>query len=172
MIQNVSLICALARNHAIGVKNGLPWHIPKDFEHFKALTLGKPVVMGRLTYDSILAIRKGKPLPNRPHYVISRSPLDNLPESVTHAPSLETAISAARADYPDAEIMIIGGASIYQQAIPLVEKMYLTWIDRDIEGDAFFPHFPITEWSESDHQDFPDDPIPFRFVTYTRRKSV
>ncbi len=124
--------------------------------------------MGRLTYDSILAIRKGKPLPSRPHYVISRAPLDTLPESVTYAPSLERAISAARTDYPDAEIMIIGGASIYQQAIPLVETMYLTWVDRDVEGDAFFPSFTPAEWIEHEDQRFPDDPIPFRFVTYRR----
>lgn len=168
MIKNVSLICALARNHAIGMKNGLPWHIPKDFEHFKSLTMGKPVIMGRLTYDSILAMRSGKPLPHRPHYVVSRTFLDNLPDSVTHAPDLAAAIDQARTDYPDSEIMIIGGASIYRQAISMVEKMYLTWVDCDADGDAFFPHFPATEWAETERQDFPDELIPFHFVTYTR----
>lgn len=167
-MKNVSLICALARNHAIGIKNGLPWHIPRDFEHFKALTMGKPVVMGRLTYESILALRNGKPLPHRPHYVVSRTLLNNLPDPVVQAPDLTAAIDRARSDYPDSEIMIIGGASIYRQAIGLVETMYLTWIDTEVDGDAFFPYFPVGEWVETERQDFSDAPVPFHFVTYTR----
>ena len=168
MNQKLSLICALSRNHVICIKNDLPWHLPQDLEHFKNLTKGKPIIMGRLTYQSILDRRNGKPLPHRPHYVVSRQDLGDLPESVTSSKDLETAISQARADHNDSEVMIIGGASIYEQSIPLVDRMYLTIIDKDIEGDAFFPKWEDASWQISAREDF-SDPIPFSFITFDRK---
>ena len=159
----------MARNHVIGLKNDLPWHLPQDLEHFKNLTKGKPVIMGRLTYDSILARRNGKPLPHRPHYVVSRRDLGVLPEGVKSVTDLQTAIDTARHDYPDSEIMIIGGASIYEQSVSLVDTMYLTIIEQDIEGDAFFPKWNTSEWMEVQSDVF-HEPIDFKFITLERVK--
>jgi dihydrofolate reductase len=160
MTKQLSLICAMSRNHVIGIKN--------DLEHFKNLTKGKPIIMGRLTYQSILARRKGKPLPHRPHYVVSSQDLGALPDGVQVLKSLTDAIDTARQDYPDMDIMIIGGASIYEQSVPLVDKMYLTMIDTDIDGDAFFPRFDTADWREAGVEAF-TDPIPFRFITFERK---
>jgi len=168
MTKQLSLICAMSRNHVIGIKNDLPWHLPQDLEHFKNLTKGKPIIMGRLTYQSILARRNGKPLPHRPHYVVSRQDLGALPDGVQVLKSLTDAIDTARQDYPDMEIMIIGGASIYEQSVPLVDRMYLTMIDTDIDGDAFFPRFDTADWREAEAEAF-TDPIPFRFITFERK---
>jgi dihydrofolate reductase len=168
MTKQLSLICAMSRNHVIGIKNDLPWHLPQDLEHFKNLTKGKPIIMGRLTYQSILARRNGKPLPHRPHYVVSRQDLGVLPDGVQVLKSLTDAIDTARQDYPDMDIMIIGGASIYEQSVPLVDRMYLTMIDTDIDGDAFFPRFDTADWREAEAEAF-TDPIPFRFITFERK---
>jgi dihydrofolate reductase len=169
MTNTLSLICAMARNNVIGIKNDLPWHIPQDLEHFKNLTKGKPIIMGRLTYESILARRNGKPLPHRPHYVVSRSDLGALPEGVKGAKDLQAAIDMARSDYPDSEIMIIGGASIYEQSVSLVDKMYLTIIETEIEGDAFFPQWNSSEWAETQSESF-TEPISFKFITLERAR--
>lgn len=158
----------MSRNHVIGLKNDLPWHLPQDLEHFKNLTKVKPIIMGRLTYQSILMRRNGKPLPHRPHYVVSRQNLGTLPDGVVVLNDLQTAIDTARADFPESEIMIIGGASIYEQSVELVDTMYLTVIDKDIEGDAFFPTWNNAAWAEGESESFAD-PVPFRFVTYTRK---
>lgn len=157
----------MARNHVIGIKNDLPWHLPQDLEHFKNLTKGKPVVMGRLTYQSILARRNGKPLPQRPHYVVSRQNLGELPEAVTAFKDLRSAIDQAITDYPESEIMVIGGASIYEQAIPIVDRMYLTIIDSDMDGDAFFPQWEASAWVETETNIFAE-PVAFKFVTLDR----
>lgn len=158
----------MARNHVIGIKNDLPWHLPQDLEHFKNLTKGKPIIMGRLTYQSILDRRNGKPLPHRPHYVVSRQDLGTLPDTVKVLGDLQSAIHEARQDYPDSEIMIIGGASIYEQSVPFVDRMYLTMIDQQIEGDAFFPAWNDAEWTESERENF-TDPVPFSFITLDRK---
>ena len=167
MTRIVSLICAMSRNHVIGIKNDLPWHLPQDLEHFKNLTKGKPIIMGRLTYESILSRRNGKPLPHRPHYVVSRQDLGDLPEGVVAVKELDTAISKASSDYPDSEVMIIGGASIYEQSLSLVDRMYLTIIDRDIDGDAFFPQWDPKQWEVTSQKDF-SDPETFSFLTLDR----
>jgi dihydrofolate reductase len=159
----------LSRNHVIGIRNDLPWYIPQDLNHFKTLTKGKPIIMGRLTYQSILDRRDGKPLPHRHHYVISRNDLGPLPDNVFACKDLQSAINKARADFPNDEVMIIGGASIYEQSVPLVDRMYLTIIDRDIEGDAFFPKFNPADWIESDRENFIGEEIPFSFITFSRK---
>lgn len=157
----------MARNHVIGIKNDLPWHIPQDLEHFKNLTKGKPIIMGRLTYDSILARRNGKPLPHRQHYVVSRRDLGVLPDGVKSFTELQQAVDQAKADHPESEIMIIGGASIYEQSVPLVDRMYLTIIDKDIEGDAFFPQWINSDWVETESEVF-SEPVSFKFMTLDR----
>lgn len=169
MTYKLSLICALAKNNVIGRGNDLPWHLPQDLEYFKNLTKGHPIIMGRLTYDSILMRRNGKPLPHRPHYVVTSQNLTNLPETVSVYPDLQSAIDKAKADFPTTEIFIIGGASIYKQSITVVDRMYLTIIDMDVDGgDAFFPEFNPADWLETKSPQIPD-PVPFTFVTYDRR---
>jgi len=165
----LSLICAFARNHVIGKGNDLPWHIPNDLKHFRDTTREKPVILGRKTYDSIIS-RNGKPLPNRTHYVVTSQNLSNLPESVFTFSSLTHAIATARADNPDKEIFIIGGANIYAQSIPLVDKMFLTTIDMDIEGgDAFFPDYNQNDWEEIERQDFKSENPSYSFLTLVRK---
>ncbi|MDP2607824.1 MULTISPECIES: type 3 dihydrofolate reductase [unclassified Oceanobacter] len=164
----LSLIVALSRNHTIGLDNQLPWHLPGDLKYFRDSTMGKPVVMGRKTHESI-----GRALPGRANIVISRQP-DYQADGVAVVDSLECAIElAARlALQTDAdEAMIMGGAEIYRQVLPLVERMYLTEVDADIEGDAFFPDFDRSEWRElSSEAHGPSDtnPYPYRFVVYDR----
>jgi dihydrofolate reductase len=135
----ISIIAAMDRNHLIGNKNQLPWHLPADFAHFKSLTMGKPIVMGRKTFESI-----GKPLPGRTNIVLSRNP-DIRFEDVICVSSFEDAIAAV----PDAEeIMIIGGSTIYEMLLPKVNRMYLTYVDAVFEGDAWFPGFEENHWQE------------------------
>ena len=142
----LSLIVAMARTRIIGVENDLPWHIPADLQRFKAITMGKPVIMGRKTFQSIEA-RLKKPLPGRPNIVISANGFSY--PGVDVFSDLETAISEMRFEHPDTELMIIGGASIYEQALPLVNRMYLTIVDQDARGDASFPAYDEANWTES-----------------------
>lgn len=135
----VSLIVAMANDRVIGVDNTLPWRLSADLKRFKAITMGKPIIMGRKTWDSI-----GRPLPGRLNIVISRNagyPAEGA-EVVT---SLEQAIERAKQEQAD-EIMIMGGANIYGQALPIVNKMYLTHIDLKIDGDAWFPEYNSEQW--------------------------
>lgn len=163
----LSLIVAMAANHVIGADNDLPWHLPADLQHFKSITMGKPVIMGRKTFQSITD-RIGRPLPGRPNIVISSS--FSYP-GIDVFPDLETAISEARFEHPNTELMIIGGASIYEQAISLVDRMYLTVIHRDYKGDAKFPEFDKAEWIETEKDTREGDPA-YSFITYDRKKSA
>lgn len=141
----ISLIVARSRNGVIGRDGALPWHLPADLRHFKRLTVGKPVIMGRKTFDSI-----GKPLPGRHNIVVTRNP-DWHADGVTGVPNIAEAIAAtgldprARAD----EIMIIGGADIYAQCLPFAGRIYLTDVDVDCAGDAMFPPLDHAAWLES-----------------------
>ena len=132
----LSLIVAFDQNQLIGSGNALPWHLPADLKHFKALTMGKPILMGRKTFESI-----GRALPGRDNWVISRS--DFAAPDVFHAHSLEEAI--ARTNHHP-EVMIIGGASIYEQALALVDRLYITKILHAYEGDAWFPPVNWAQW--------------------------
>ncbi len=160
----LSLIVAMARNRTIGYDNDLPWHLPADLRRFKDLTMDKPVIMGRKTFQSIEA-RLKRPLPGRHNIVVSSN--FSYP-GVDVFPDLETAITEAGYEFPDKELMIIGGASIYEQALPLVDRMYLTIVDKDVAGDAFFPEFDRAAWRESDQRSLEHDP-PYSFVTLDRR---
>ncbi|RME64083.1 MAG: dihydrofolate reductase [Alphaproteobacteria bacterium] len=140
------MVAARARGGVIGHEGGLPWHLPEDLRHFKALTLGKPVVMGRKTHQSI-----GRPLPGRDNIVISRNRAFAAPGCQV-ARSLGEALAAAG---PVPEIMIIGGAQIYALALPLAGRLYLTDIDIDIAGDAHFPPIDEDIWHEVKRTDCP-----------------
>lgn len=140
----ICLIVAMSRNRVIGRDNALPWHLPEDLRHFRQLTLGKPVVMGRRTFESI-----GRPLPGRTNIVISASPGFVAPHGVHHARDLPGAIALAQgiAEREGAdEIMVIGGAAVYLQAMEGADRIYLTLIDEDIEGDSFFPEIDCGQW--------------------------
>ena len=161
----ISLIVAMAQNRVIGVKNDLPWHIPADLKHFKDLTRGKPVIMGRKTFDSIFE-RIKKPLPDRPNIVISRSGFQH--DGVDVYADLQSGIDDSKTKYPDQEIMIIGGASVYEQALPLADKLYLTIVEQDYEGDAWFPEIDQNDWHAVETERHEATPS-FRFLTLTRK---
>jgi len=127
------------RNRLIGNKNQLPWHLPADFAHFKSVTMSKPVVMGRKTYESI-----GKPLPGRTNIVLSRNPETSY-EGVICVRNFDQAKQVV----PDAdELMVIGGSAIYEMLMPLVQRMYITFVDGEFEGDAWFPEIDKNQWRE------------------------
>ena len=160
----ICIVVAMAQNGVIGINNDLPWHIPADLKRFKALTVGKPVIMGRKTFDSIFA-RLKKPLPDRPNIVISRSGFSH--DGVTVFADVKTALKEIAQKYPDDEIMVIGGASIYEQTLPLTDKLYLTVIEKDYDGDAYFPDINPNEWTLVQEQE-ETDPVPYAFRTFLR----
>ncbi len=159
----LSIIVAMASNRTIGVDNTLPWRCPEDLRHFKALTMGHHMIMGRKTYDSI-----GKPLPGRTTVVVTRDRKLKI-EGCLVAHSLQEAVAACSGDN---EIFIVGGAELYAQALPLADTLYLTEIQQDVEGDAHFPAFDKKEWQEiareQHHQEAPQ-PLSYHFVTLQRR---
>ncbi|HEX9164065.1 MAG TPA: dihydrofolate reductase [Thermoanaerobaculia bacterium] len=161
----ISIIAALANNNVIGRDNQLPWHMPADLKRFKQLTTGHHLLMGRRTYESV-----GKPLPGRVNVVISRSP-DYAPPGVAVARSLDEAISKAEAA-GDGEIFIGGGSGVFEQAIHRADRMYLTRVHAEPEGDTFFPEFDdVNEWQLVDAEHYEADernPYPYSFLTYER----
>jgi len=164
----VAMIAAVGANGVIGRGNAMPWRIPSDLKRFKALTLGKPVVMGRRTLESI-----GAPLPGRTNIVVSRRP-DFAPQGVRVARSLTEALAMAgevAAATGAGEIIIGGGAEIYREAMPLADRLYVSAIDLAPEGDARFPVVDPAEWrvlSEERPAPGPRDEAPHRFVIYER----
>jgi dihydrofolate reductase len=158
----ISLIAAMDRNRLIGNKNQLPWHLPADFAHFKSVTMGKPVIMGRKTYESI-----GKPLPGRSNIVLTQNP-ELAYEGVICVASFEDAVAAE----PEAEeLMIIGGSSIYEMLLPKIDRMYLTYVEAEFEGDAWFPDFDDSQWMEVESETHLADEknrYDCRFVTLER----
>jgi dihydrofolate reductase len=168
-VRPVLIIAAMAENGVIGRGNGLPWRLKSDMQHFRALTMGKPVVMGRKTFLSI-----GKPLPGRTTIVVSRDRGFAAP-GVLVAPSLEAAFAAAQGDAlrrgADA-IVVAGGADIYAQALPAASRLVVTHIHARVEGDAFFPTIDPRIWREttrSAHEAAAGDEAAFVFVTYQRQ---
>ena len=158
----ISLIVAMDRNRLIGRGNALPWRLPADLAHFKSITMGKPIVMGRKTYESI-----GRPLPGRHNIVISRNP-DFAAPGCTVVVSVDAALAAAGAA---PEIMVIGGAQLYAELLPLAQRVYLTRIDAAFEGDAWFPPLDGEVWRECQRAEYaPDDnnPYPYAFLVLER----
>lgn len=162
MPSQITLIAAVAQNRCIGAGNAMPWHIPEDFAFFKARTLGKPVVMGRKTWDSL----PRKPLPGRRNLVLSRRPGWQAEGAECFA-GLDEALAALAGE---AEVMIIGGAQIYTQALPLATDLLLTEVALTVAGDAFFPAFGAEEWREVSRrpQRSAKDGTLFDFVHYRR----
>ena len=163
----ISLIAALAENRVIGINDTLPWYLPKDLEHFKHLTTGKAIIMGHKTYKSI-----GRPLPNRINIVISRN-IDLRIKGVTTVSSLVSAIRLAEALSSELEMMVIGGASIYEIALPRATHLYLTHVHAEVEGDTYFPEVDMTQWveiSREDHKGDAANPQGYSFVKYSKCK--
>lgn len=159
----ISIIVAMDRNRLIGRGNALPWHLPADLAHFKAVTMGKPILMGRKTYESI-----GRPLPGRHNIVITRN-ADFAAPGCTVVASVDAALAAAGA-VP--EIMLIGGAQLYAELLPRVGRLYVTRIDAAFEGDAWFPALADGDWVEtarSDHDADERNPYPYCFQVLDRR---
>lgn len=158
----LSIIVAVAESGVIGDRNSLLWHISEDLKHFKALTTGHPVLMGRKTYESI-----GRPLPNRTNVVITRQSIEIPGCRVVH--SLDEALALFG---PDEELFVIGGGEIYAQALPRAERLYLTRVFRNYEGDTRFPNWNEDEWRLAGSETFAcgkDYPWPFAFERWERR---
>jgi len=156
----ISLIAAMAKNRVIGKNNEMPWHLPADLKHFKAVTLGKPIIMGRKTYESI-----GRPLPGRTNIVISTNKAYTL-EGCETATSLEEAIKLVK---EVEEVMIIGGGFLYSQTLKFADKLYLTFIDLEEDGDTFFPDYQalnLKEIKREKHLKDEKNPYNYEFVDF------
>lgn len=161
----VSLIAAMDRNFAIGKEGALPWHLPDDLKRFKALTVGKPLLMGRKTAQSL-----GRALPGRLNLVLTRS--GQVPfESMQAVTTLEDALQIAR-DAGAGELCVIGGGEIYALTLPIATHLYMTLVDTDVSGaDEFFPSFEVDQWRETDRQRHAVDArhaFAFEFVDYEK----
>lgn len=159
----LALIVAVAANGTIGANNALPWHLPEDLRHFRRLTTGHAIVMGRRTWESL-----GRPLPDRQNIVVTRTPGFAAPGAET-APSLEAALALNRMPEP---VFCIGGAGLFRAALPRAERVHLTEIARDFEGDTFWEPLDPTQWREvarSVQRSSGPDEFDFAFVDYARR---
>ncbi len=167
----IVLVAAIAENGVIGRGNALPWRLRSDLAHFRAITMGKPVVMGRKTYLSI-----GRPLPGRTIIVVSRDRAFAAPGIVV-APSIEAALAVAQGDAlrrGAACIIVAGGAELYAQTLPLARRLHITYVHRTVDGDAYFPAIDRGQWQEVAHEDHAaaaGDDAAFTFVTYQRAAS-
>lgn len=163
----ISLIAAVAKNLAIGNKGQLLWHLPEDMRYFRETTRGKPVIMGRKTWESLP--ESFRPLPGRRNIVISRNPAYDA-AGATLVGSLEEAIRQCdTGEKIGEEIFVIGGADIYRQALPLAHRLYLTEVTHDFEGDAFFPDYRTADWTEvSRSAQKNKSGIEFTFAVYHR----
>ncbi|GBG15051.1 dihydrofolate reductase [Novimethylophilus kurashikiensis] len=158
MSSRLSVIAALARNRVIGRDNDLPWHLPEDLKRFRALTMGHHIVMGRKTYESL-----GRLLPGRTTVIVTRNHDYQVPGAVV-VHSLEEAVTACG---DDPEVFLIGGAELYQQSLALAGRLYLTEIDAEFEGDAYFPAFSQDGWRETARESHTSgEGLPFSYVTY------
>ncbi|MCM2131903.1 dihydrofolate reductase [Larsenimonas rhizosphaerae] len=167
----VAMIVAMSRNRVIGVDGKLPWYLPEDLKFFKAATQGKPLVMGRATFESI-----GKPLPNRLNIVVTRNTSfshDGVRVCHDLATAIEVADHQAMLDGSE-EIMVIGGGNIYGQALDMTQRLYVTEVNVDIQGDTWFPPLTDTEWTEVER--VAGSPTPqqpdYDFVRYERTSTI
>lgn len=165
----ISFVVAVAQNGVIGRDNGLPWRLSSDLKRFKAVTMGKPIIMGRKTWDTL-----GKPLPGRTNIVITRDPAFAV-DGVIAVRSVDEALmiagSHAAADKVD-EICVIGGGEIYRQLLDRADRLHVTWVLANIEGDASFPPIDPKNWNEVFQEEFPageKDNYPTRYTIYERR---
>ena len=158
----ISIVVAIAQNHVIGKDNKLLWYLPNDLKHFKTITSGHTVIMGRKTYDSV-----GKPLPNRRNIVVTRKHIDIPGCEVVN--SLEAAVDLCKTEE---EIFIVGGAEIYRLAMAITNKIYLTIVHQNFEGDTYFPDIDKNIWIETERENHdPDEKnkLSYSFITLERR---
>jgi len=146
----ISLIVAMSSNRVIGLNNQMPWHLSADLKKFKKITMGSPILMGRKTYESI-----GKPLPGRTNIILSRN-LEYQQDGCLVFNDLKTALKKACESAK--EIFVIGGADLYEATLPIANAIYLTIINKEFQGDAFFPDIDLSYWSEVEREDINDDP--------------
>ena len=160
-MMSLSVIVALAKNRVIGLNNTLPWHLPEDLKRFKQLTMGHHIIMGRKTFESL-----GRLLPGRQTVIVTRNP-DYKVDGAIVVHSLEQAISVSSAD---SEAFLIGGAELYQQSLPLAKRLYLTMIDAEFEGDAYFPEIELDHWDLLEQQDLiSQQGWAFHYLSYQRK---
>lgn len=163
-MSKISIIAAVADNYAIGKANKLIWHLPADLKHFKQLTTGHTVVMGKRTFESL----PNGPLPNRKNVVLTSILSESIQDGYFEAESLEEALDLCE---HEEEIFIIGGSTVYKQSIDKADKLYITWVHDDFQADAFFPEIDFSQWKETAREDHePDDKNAYRysFVTYEK----
>lgn len=161
-------IVAMAENHVIGRAGGMPWHIPEDFKFFKSTTMNHAMIMGRKTWDSI-----GRALPGRATVVVTRSKDFKAPQGVIVKPTVDEAIAWCKdhAQTWGAEVFVVGGGEIYRQTLPFVDKVYLTKVHSEVEGDTTYPEFSTEEFSLISSTPHLDAEVPFTFLTYQRKVS-
>jgi dihydrofolate reductase len=158
----LSLIVAMARNRVIGADNAIPWHLPNELQLFKKTTMGHHIIMGRSTYESINRL-----LPGRTTVIVTRQPDYRVPGAVV-VHSMEDAIAACGGD---SEIFVIGGAQVFEAALPIADRLYLTTVDAEPAGDTYMPELDPAQWQETSSQDFTADDkhvYDYRFSTYDR----
>ncbi|MDB5007073.1 MAG: dihydrofolate reductase [Mucilaginibacter sp.] len=158
----ITIVVAISENHAIGKDNKLLWHLPGDLKHFKEITTGHTIIMGRKTYESV-----GRPLPNRRNVIVTRQTIAIEGCEVVH--SIEDALLLCAGEL---EVFIVGGAEIYKQAMKLTNRIYLTIVHKEFEGDSFFPEIDKSEWKEVYHEDHEPDQknlLSYSFITYEAR---
>jgi len=166
----LALIWAMSRNRVIGRNNALPWHLSEDLRYFKRVTMGKPIIMGRKTWESI-----GRPLPGRTNIVITRDH-DFQAAGVRVVHSLDDALRLAEhigVIEGAEEAVVIGGAEIYALALPKAERLYLTQVHAEVQGDAWFPEFDLSKWQELAREDFNAEgpnPYPYSFIVLERAR--
>jgi dihydrofolate reductase len=158
LVMKLSAVVAYSLNRVMGKNNQLPWHLPDDLKHFKALTLGKPVLMGRKTYESI-----GRPLPNRPNIILSRD----------RSLKIEgcQVIHSVNELHTNQEVMVIGGAEIFAMLLPRIQTLYLTEIQANVDGDVYFPELDPSQWQETSREHHPADErhlYAFDYITLER----
>ncbi|ACT48434.1 dihydrofolate reductase [Methylotenera mobilis] len=157
----LSIIVAVAHDRVIGVNNTLPWHLPEDLKRFRALTMGHHIIMGRKTYDSL-----GRLLPGRTTVIVTRNENYQV-EGALVANSLDDAIALCKGDD---EVFLIGGAELYQAGLKLAQKLYITEIELDVVGDAFFPALVSDEWLETERETHTSEKgLNFNYATYVRK---
>ncbi|MDF9392358.1 MULTISPECIES: dihydrofolate reductase [Methylococcus] len=161
-LPDISIIVAMARNRVIGADNAMPWHLSADLKRFRTLTLGKPVLMGRKTHESI-----GRILPGRQNIILTRSPDFSAPGCTIVHDLGELATVCAGTP----ELMVIGGSALYEALLPRARRLYLTLIDHDYPGDTYFPEFAAADWREISREDVrndPDFPWPYSYLVLER----
>mgnify|MGYP001398705914 CR=1 FL=1 len=162
----ISLLFAMDRNQVIGANNDLPWHLPNDLKFFKEKTTGRTIIMGRKTFDSI-----GRALPNRRNIVLSKSDIE-LPLGVELIQDINSILTMDKKN-PEEELFIIGGGGIFEQILPFADRMYITLIEEEFNGDVFFPDFSLEMWKETSRvKGIKDEknPYDYYFIQYDRIK--